>query len=408
MDVTIKELIVKQETIEKDQARYNVESSIKYRIKDVMTSAETYTNDEELKQMLIEVVQSSVRAVTVEYNVEDARAKKLEIETKIRSVIDKDIKAWGIEMVSFQLVNFEDTEDSSIISDISRRREVEISARTREENAEKEKTARVKEAKAEEEAKQSEIAKDQLIAEREQKKKEMVAIKEKVAKEKEYEVIQVATIKQAEIDKEKAEVEAEQMKAVAIIKANEEKEAETINKDKKQLEGEGDRARAEEQAKGQSAPIREKGKAEAEIIEAKGRAEAVSKDKLQEALNKFDDKAIQALVAEKVVAKDEAIGVATANALTEADIKILNGSDNKGGFDLSKMLASMSLVDDNATDMLKNRMARPNDLGMTALVGNQIGKKMDEAKNKTKKVKEVKETTEQPKETTEKVGTKKE
>ena len=347
MDVTIKELVVNQETYEINQARYNVKSSTKYRIVDVQTAAETFINDVSLKEQLTEIVRASVRAVTVKYDVVDARASKQKMSEEIQLEMQDDLAKWGLKLISFQLVDFQDTPDSSIISDISKRREVEIESTTREQNAEKLKQARMKEAEAEEKARQREIEKDKVIGEQEQLKTQKIAEMQKEAEEKRFKVVQTQTIRQAEIDKEKA-----------IIEANQKKETEIILKEQKLLEGQGDRAKAEEKAKGDAAPIREKGIAEAE-----------AKNKLQEALNKFGDAAIRALVAEKVVDMQKTVGVETAKALREADVKVFSGGsgENSQGFDLGKMIESMSVSNPDAAKSILNKLARPNDLGLSDL-----------------------------------------
>jgi len=363
MDVTIKELVVNQETYEKNQARYNVKSSCKYRITDVQTAAETFVSDEELQEQLKEVIRASVRAVTVKYDVVDARAFKQKMGEEIQAEMQDDLNKWGLTLINFQLVDFQDTADSTIISDISKRREVEIKSTTREQNAEKIKQARIKEAEAEEKAKEREIAKDKVIGEREQNKAQKIAEQQKIAEEKRYEVVKVQTIKQAEITK-----------AEAIVKAEQDKATEAIFKEKKKLEGEGDRMRAEEQAKGEAAPILQKGLAEAEAKEA-----------LQKALNKFGDDAIRALVAEKVVAMQEVVGVETAKALMNADVKVFAGGGKAGeeGFELGKMIQSMAVSNSTTADAVLNKIARPQDLGLTALGLNSLAD--DDAKEKKTK-----------------------
>jgi flotillin len=347
LDVTIKEIVIMQETYEKSQARYNVKSSTKYRIKDVRTAAETFVSNEELQEQLKEVVSASVRAVTVKYDVVDARANKQKMSEEIYKEMNDDLQKWGLELVNFQLVDFQDTKDSSIISDISKRREVEIQSTTREQNAEKIKQARVKEAEAEENARKREIEKEKVIGEQEQLKTQKIAEMQKTAEEKRYEVVKVQTIKQAEITKEKA-----------IVEANQKRDTERIYMEQKKLEGQGDRARAEEQAKGEAAPIREKGFAEAE-----------AKEKLQAALNKFGDAAIRALVAEKVVEMQKVVGTETAKSLANADVKVFAGGGKAGeeGFELGKMIQAMSVANPNTADAVLNKIARPNDLGLTAL-----------------------------------------
>ena len=369
MDVTIKEIVSTQETYEKNQARYNVKSSTKYRIKDVRTAAETFISNADLKEQLREVINSSVRAVTVKYDVTDARAKKSVMDEEIKHEMTDDLAKWGLELINFQLVDFQDTDASTIISDISKRREVEIESETREQNAVKIKAARIKEAESEELAKKREIEKDKVIGEQEQLKAQKIAEMEKTAEEKRFEVVKVQTIKQANIDKEKA-----------IVKANENKETEAIMKEQKLLEGQGDRGRAEEVAKGEAAPIREKGLAEAE-----------AKEKLQAALNKFGDSAIRALVAEKVVDMQETVGVETAKALKEADLKVFSGGGKQGedGFDLGKMITSTSIANPIAADAILNKIARPNDLGLSALGLKSLA--LDEATKSEQKASKVEE-----------------
>jgi flotillin len=366
MDVTTKELIGEQETYEKGQARYNVKWSLKYRITDVRTASETFINDTELREQLKEVVESSVRATTVLYDVTDARAKKKEIEQKVNEEMIDDLHQWGLKLINFQLVDFRDTGESQIISDISRRREVEIESITREQNAEKIKQARVKEAESDEVSKQREIVRNQVVAEQEEIQRQKVAEQKKIAEQKAYEVLEVQTVRQAEIEKQKAIVEAEQKERT-----------EEILRRQKKLEGEGDRLRAEEIAKGEAAPILEK-----------GLAEAKAKDALQEALNKFKEDAIRALVAEKIVDKDREVGVATAEAFSKADIKaFLGGGDSKSGFDLAALIESAKTGSFDTADSVLNKIARPHDLGFTAL-GAQKAKEIAETQikiNKNKK-----------------------
>jgi uncharacterized membrane protein YqiK len=365
MDVTIKEIKFDQETIEKNQARYDVTSSTKYRTKDVKQAAETFINNKSLVDMLTENIKAGIRAVTVNFEVQDARAKKQEIEDGVRKQLESDFKKWGLELINFQLVEFKDTAKSKIISNISLRSEIEIESRTREQNAEKIKQAKIKEAEADEKAQEREIERDRVVGEKQQLKIQKIAEMEKLAEEKRFEVVQVQTIKQAKIDKEKA-----------IIEANMNKETEEINKEQLKLEGEGYRLKAEEQAKGDAAPILEKGFAEAKV-----------KDELQKALKQFDDIAIRALTAELIVAKEQAVGVATAEALSKADVKVFSGGGKNGenGFELGKMISSMSVSNEGTADAVLNKIARSNDMGFKTLGLKSIQEKTETEKTKVNK-----------------------
>lgn len=350
LDLTTKEIIGEMETYETNNARYGVRYSLKYRITDVETAAERFITQKEMEDQLKEITQASVRAVTVEFDVVQARANKKKISERISDEISDDLAQWGLKLINFVLVDFKDTPESKIISNISRRREVEIESETRQQNAEKIKVARMKEAESDELALKREIARDQEVLRAAQDKDKFVAEKEKDAKMAHYEVVQVEKIREAEIAKKKA-----------LVDANRDKEVETIVKERKKLDGEGQRLYLEELAKGEAAKIRESGFAEAE-----------AKDKLQAALNKFKEDAIRALVAEQIVAKDKEVGIKTAEALQKANIKLFSGDGAKPGFDLGKLISAASVADESTSEALLNKLARPNDMGLTALGLNKV------------------------------------
>ncbi len=358
--LTIQEINVKQETYEKGQARYHINTSTKYRVADVKRAAETIFDFDNLNQQLEEIIKSASRAVTVNYDVTEARSLKSTMQTEIQKEIADDFSAWGLQLMNFQLGDISDTEESKIITNISRRREVEIETTTQEQNADKQKQARMKVAEADEMARTREISRDKVVLEREQNKLRDIAEQENLTQEKKYAVIRTQTIRQAEIDRDQAAVNAEQEKKVALIAAGKEKEVTEINrqmadinKDKMQLEGMGIRLKAEEEAKALAAPIFEK-----------LHAEARGKEELQEALNKFGDDAIRAMIAELQVTASRDVGIATAGALQNADVKLFAGNGGKDAFDIGQIIASGSLANNEFGKSLLNRISRPNDLGI--------------------------------------------
>ncbi|HJX04952.1 MAG TPA: hypothetical protein VJ489_03945, partial [Thermoplasmata archaeon] len=166
---------------------------------------------------------------------------------------------------------------------------------------------------------------------------------ERLARLQQLEVTRVEQVRNAEIQKEKNLVVAEQDRAV-----------EEVRKQRKLLEGQGDNMMLTEKAKGEAAIIREQLLAEAE-----------GKMKLQEALTRFDDLAIRALTAEKMIEMNRAIGVEGAKALSEANLQVFAGGspEAQAGFDLGRMLSAIGVSSQGAMDAILNRLARPNDLG---------------------------------------------
>ena len=359
--LTIQEINVQQETYEKGQARYHVTSSTKYRVLDVRCAAETIYDFNNLNKQLEEIIKSATRAVTSKYYVTEARSQKPIMQVEIQKEISDDFSAWGLQLMNFQLADFSDTPESKIITNISRRREVEIETTTQEQNADKQKQARIKVAEADEAAKTREIARDRTVLEREQNKIRDIAEQAQQTKVKEFEVIRTATIKQAEIDRDQAVIVAEQTKRVAIVNADQEKEVAAINremadinKDKLRLEGEGEKLKAQEIAIGMAAT-----QLEQLLAEAKGKTE------LQIALSKFDEIAIRAMTAQQIVSANRDVGLATAKALESADIKLFSGGDgSKPAFDLGALISSASVANPALGMAINNKIAMPNDLGL--------------------------------------------
>jgi uncharacterized membrane protein YqiK len=184
-----------------------------------------------------------------------------------------------------------------------------------------------------------------------------VAEQQKLATEKELDVVKTQQVKRQEIEKERA-----------VVQALQEKEVEEINKVQQRLKGEGARAFLEEQAKGMAAKVKEEGLAEAAALEAK-----------QKALDKYTDSTIKALVAKDVVEMNRQVGLKSAEALANSDMRIFVGSDG-GNFDMAKAVESIRVGSSQTASSLLNNMARQFDLGATPLkdaIGEaNIGKKI--------------------------------
>lgn len=310
---------------------------------------------EELGNQISKIVEATMRDSTTKKNIRDIINNREDIINYIRKPLTEVISSWGLTLTDIELIDFKDPtkaelgekEPPHVIRDISTMVEVEINSEMRRKNAEQTKIARLTEAETEQIAKNREIEKEEQIAKREQEKNKIVAEQRKIALEKELEVTKTQQVTMQVIEKEKM-----------IVEANQRKEIESINKQQKQLVGEGDRLMKEEQAKGEAAPIREKGYAEAD-----------AKGKLQEALNKFGDNAIRAMVAEKVVEMQRAVGIAGAQAFQNSDMRVFVGSDAGGGFDVGKMIEGVRTSSDSSAKSLLNRLARPGDLGFEQLMG---------------------------------------
>ena len=344
-------------------------------VNDPVIAAKRFSGDiDKLQEQVSKVVQATTRDATTKKLIREIINDREGIISQITKPLEHALINWGLDLNDIELVEFRDpkpTESdpkpSHVIADISSIIEEQINSEMRQKNADQKKEADLKEAIADEIAKKRQIERDEEVGKRKQQQEKMVFDQQKIAREAQLSVEKVQQVKTAEIEKEKQVVIANQLKEVAKIDAEQRKEVEAINKEQKELEGSGDRIMKEAQAKGEAASLRENGLAEAAAIEAKYLAEAKGKDELQKALNRFGSAAIMALVAEKLVDMQKEVGIAGANALSKAELRMFAGTDNGGGFDVGKMIAATATGNESSASAVLNRMARPNDLGFSSL-----------------------------------------
>jgi len=390
-----------------DRARFLCDIMAYVAIQDPVEAAKRFGgNMKSLTDQVEKVVQAITRDSTTKKTIREIINDREGIIKEIKEPLTKAIANWGLSLKDIELVEFKDAPGTHVISDISSIIEEQIESEARQKNAEQKKIARLKEAEAEEIAKKREIARDEEIGKRQQVKDKLIAEKEKIALAEQLEVTKVQKVKNQEIEKEKARVLAEQEKVVARINAEQKKDVEAIIKEQKKLEGEGDKIRQQQQAIGQAAPIREKGTAEADVIQVTGtaeadiiykkwNAEAKGKDELAVALSKYGPGEIQALIAELLVDKDKTVGVALAEALAKADMKVFAGNGAKDGFDLGKLVESINVSSPNTANAIIHKLGKPNDIGFEK--GFAVGKEHTEKKQRTEKPKETKQEKKQEK-----------
>ncbi|HEX7391614.1 MAG TPA: SPFH domain-containing protein [Thermoplasmata archaeon] len=339
-------------SFDKDRARFLCDIIAYIAVKDPVEAAKRFGGDlNELSAQINKIVQATTRDVCTKSTVKEIINDRAMIIRMIDQPLKETITHWGIDLKDLELVDFKDPtvaeygekEPPHVIRDISSIIETQIHSEARQKNAEQIKGARLKEAEADETASIREIQRLEEVAKRAQVKDKMVAEQERLARLQQLEVTRVEQVRNAEIQKEKNLVVAEQDRAV-----------EDIRKQRKLLEGQGDNLMLTEKAKGEAAIIREQLLAEAE-----------GKMKLQEALTRFDDIAIRALTAEKMIEMNRAIGVEGAKALASGDLKVFAGGspETQAGFDLGRMLQAIGVSSQGGMEAILNRLARPNDLG---------------------------------------------
>ena len=138
-----------------------------------------------------------------------------------------------------------------------------------------------------------------------------IQLEKKNTAEKEMAVLRVQEVENKKIEATARIEEAEGVRQALIKKADGEREAQT-------MEGLGLGKRA--------AAI---GSGEAEAIKEKGLAEAEAKERLADALSRFKDSGLLALLGERAIEKDEAVGIAISKAYEDAKIKVIQTGESK-------------------------------------------------------------------------------
>ena len=246
------------ETFAKSNARFNIDVSIYCRISDVSVAAQRFpgSNINDFKAGMSAIIISAIRKTTANYAIEDIISKRKEIGDDIRSEILDDFKRWGVELTNVAVETISDSKGTTVIHDISAKKEAEITSLSRQQIAQMDRDAAIKEAESRETSQTRSIQADEQIAIRRQTMNMTVATKEQEAAEKELAVKRTRDVTGAEIDAKASIQRAEGVKQSAIIEADGQKQALS-------LEGAG------EAAKNQAIGI-----AAAEVVKATKFAEA--------------------------------------------------------------------------------------------------------------------------------------
>ncbi len=328
MPLTIIEIPIKNyKTFAKGNARFVCDVSIYCKLLNVLEAAKRFpgNNLEDFIEGIREIVVSALRITTANFTVEDVIARRQEVAERIEAEISDDFQKWGVQLTNTAIVDIKDPQDksSTVVDDISAKKEAEINSLSRREIAIKDKEARIAEAENTQKAKTREIESQEAIAKREETKKQTVAIEAQKAKAKEMEVKRTENVQQAKIDAEAMKEKAEGTKKAAVITAEGNKQS-TI------LQATGTQQKYEMEGKGKAVAVEAEGLAEAEVIKQKGLSKALALDKLADAQKKQQ----QFAKAIREIEMEEKVRVQLAQALKDADLKFIGSGNPKTFMDL--------------------------------------------------------------------------
>lgn len=263
---------------------------------------------------LVGIVQAIARTVSMKQEILDIMRDRKTFSTGVSTEVDLVLKEWGIALVNLEVNDIRDGSDSSVIRNYELMRKatieslarIEVSKRNREAIEKEQDNVRLSNIATAESEKASETArieKDKIVGIADQKKDQEIAVAEKETNSTKVEAHRVLEVGTAEVKKD-----------AAIATAT--------------GEGEAIRIKGEKEAD----VVKLTGEAEGKAIEAKGLAEAIAKDKMADALAKYND---AATVIEKIkawVEVQKAYAEAQGKMAENADIKILSSAGQAGSF----------------------------------------------------------------------------
>jgi flotillin len=297
---------------DKERVPFLVDIMAFFRIDDSNMAAQRVADFDELQAQLEGILQGATRSILAKAEIENILEERAAYGLAFTEAVTDQLKAWGVANVkNIELMDIRDAKDSHVIANIMAKKQSLIEKESRvavaaniqaakeaEINAERAVQVRAQEAAEQVGVRTAEKTRKVGIADQES----LQAIKEqaKLTAEKEMAVAKVNQVRLAEITKEVNLVQAEQEKQVNITVSTGQLEAAKLHAEGVQVEG------------------RAKGEAEKAVLLAPVAAQITLAEKIAQ-LPAYQ----QYLVSIRSIEKDEAVGKVQAEALKEADIKVI-------------------------------------------------------------------------------------
>lgn len=303
-----------------------------FRIENSNVAAQRVANFSELNNQLTSILQGAARTILASKSIEEIMQGRSEFGVAFTEEVNEQLKAWGVTTVkNIELMDIRDSRDSQVIQNIMEKKKSEIDRESRTVVAENQKAAENAEIDARREVEINRQLAEQQVGVRTAEKEKEVGIareitqqtikeQQKVTTERSMEVARVEQVLSAQIEKDVQLVRAEEQKQTEVVKAEGEKQKVVLLAEA-QLESEKRNAEAilvKGQATAESEKLLQLAPVEAQIVLAKEIGENQSYQHY--------------LVTVRQVEAQQAVGVAQAQALQKADVKVIaNSGDITGG-----------------------------------------------------------------------------
>src|SRR6478735_3917992 len=308
---------------DKERVPFLVHVMAFFRIDDSNTAAQRVASFDELQEQLTAIVQGAVRTVLAGHEIDQIMLDRSRFGEAFTKEVQPQLLSWGVEAIkNIELMDIRDTKDSDVIHNIMAKRTSGIERESRLVVADNTRQAEMAEIAAKREIEMSrQLAAEQVglrTAEKDQKvgvaneqASQLVKVQQRETAAKEMDVQQVNKVRGAEIAKQVAVIAAGQAKEVSIVEAE-------ATKTQTVLTAEGKLEAARRNAEGIAVEGAARGSAETAIL----MAPVDSQIKLAEKIGA--DKGYQEyLLGVRNIEAQQAVGVAQAESLKSADVKVI-------------------------------------------------------------------------------------
>lgn len=312
-----------------------------FRVEDSSKAAQRVSNFKELHEQLASVLQGAVRRILGTEHLEKIMEDRSGLGDSFTKEVNEQLQEWGVTTVkAIEFMDIRDSANSQVIKNIMAKEQSRIDRESREKVAANTQQAVMAEINAQREVDLQQESARQAVGQRKAEVDKSVGI----AREQSQQAVQEQAAITAEKTQATARVNqtkaAEIAKEVQIINANAQKEAGVVDAEGKAaiqvIEAEAHADAQVKQARGDL----ESTQLAAQGVEATGKAEGAAEQarlmapvETQIALAKgiAENEGYQEyLIAVRVIEKDEAIGKANAEALAEAELKVIVNSGDVG------------------------------------------------------------------------------
>lgn len=307
---------------------FGVDVEAFFLIENPVLASQRVENFDVLKKQIGSILESAVRTILAQEDVEDIMKDRAKFGALFTAEVEDDLAFWGVKTAkNIELMDVRDAKNSKTISNIMKKKDSLIEKQSREVVAGNTRDAEIAEIEAQRETDLRREQAREVVGQRQADADKQIGVSQELAQQEIKAAARETAVRDMAV-KEVNEVRASEIaKQVRVVQANEDKESKII-------EADGEREQSILLATG----LLEAERRKAEGIRAIGEAQAHAETQMKLAPVTADitlakeiganDKYQHYLVSIAEINKNQVIGVAQAEALKDAGIKIIANSGN--------------------------------------------------------------------------------